>query len=336
MPIPLILGLAAGAAAITGIGAGAKGAMDLSDANETKKLAQSIYEKSKRKTENLHTETVKKLDNMGIEQIKIQETFKKFSDLYEQIQNRPTMEEIVLDGKKIEKINLDELREVSLGATAVLGAVGGMAAGTIGGLAASGATTAAVMSFGAASTGTAIASLSGAAATNATLAFLGGGSLAAGGGGMALGTAVLGGVTLGMGLLAAGAIVCFTGAKNLEEANKLYREAFKVRYDNNKICERLEEIKDVVKKYMDSFEKLKTIYLKNLDKLEDILETGVTDYNEFRPAERTSLKVLVDSVTILRDALKIKLLDDIKDMKLNPKVENEIENIERLTEEKLS
>ena len=45
--------------------------------------------------------------------------------------------------------------------------------------------------FGTASTGTAISSLSGAAATNAALAWLGGGALAAGGGGMSAGTAFL-------------------------------------------------------------------------------------------------------------------------------------------------
>ena len=45
--------------------------------------------------------------------------------------------------------------------------------------------------FGVASTGTAISSLSGAAATNAALAWLGGGALAAGGGGMAAGEAFL-------------------------------------------------------------------------------------------------------------------------------------------------
>ena len=45
-----------------------------------------------------------------------------------------------------------------------------------------------------AGTGTAISSLSGAAATNATLAWLGGGTLASGGGGMAAGAFVLGGV----------------------------------------------------------------------------------------------------------------------------------------------
>ena len=46
--------------------------------------------------------------------------------------------------------------------------------------------------FGVASTGTAISSLSGAAATNAALAWLGGGALSAGGGGMAAGNLFLG------------------------------------------------------------------------------------------------------------------------------------------------
>lgn len=45
--------------------------------------------------------------------------------------------------------------------------------------------------FGTASTGTAISALSGAAATNAALAWLGGGALAVGGGGMAAGNAFL-------------------------------------------------------------------------------------------------------------------------------------------------
>lgn len=50
--------------------------------------------------------------------------------------------------------------------------------------------------FGTASTGTAIATLSGAAATNATLAALGGGALYAGGGGMAAGSTLLGGIAI--------------------------------------------------------------------------------------------------------------------------------------------
>src|SRR5262249_3366345 len=57
--------------------------------------------------------------------------------------------------------------------------------------------------LGTASTGTAISTLSGVAASNATLAWLGGGALAAGGGGVALGTLVLGGLVAGPAILVA-------------------------------------------------------------------------------------------------------------------------------------
>ncbi|MFS2162591.1 hypothetical protein [Variovorax sp. Varisp62] len=72
-------------------------------------------------------------------------------------------------------------------ATAGLGAAAGAAT-------AFGAPTAALAiatTFGTASTGTAISALTGAAATNAALAWLGGGTLAVGGGGMAAGNALL-------------------------------------------------------------------------------------------------------------------------------------------------
>ncbi|MFL9684556.1 hypothetical protein [Streptomyces sp. KL110A] len=82
-------------------------------------------------------------------------------------------------------------------AHAIRGAAAGGAAGVaVGGAAAYGAFTAAAL-FGTASTGAAISTLSGVAATNATLALLGGGTLAAGGAGMA------GGVLLLTGMVAA-------------------------------------------------------------------------------------------------------------------------------------
>ena len=65
---------------------------------------------------------------------------------------------------------------------------------TAGGVVASTAPTAAMWvatTFGTASTGTAISALSGAAASNAAIAWLGGGALATGGGGMAAGQALL-------------------------------------------------------------------------------------------------------------------------------------------------
>lgn len=73
--------------------------------------------------------------------------------------------------------------------------IGGAAAGFIVGEFAGAAITGITASTAAASTGTAISSLHGAAQTSATLAHIGGGTLSAGGGGMAAGQAVLNGVS---------------------------------------------------------------------------------------------------------------------------------------------
>lgn len=93
-----------------------------------------------------------------------------------------------------------------------------------------------VGSYGMASTGTAIGTLSGAAATNATLAWLGGGSLAAGGGGMAMGTLVLGGLAAAPALIVAGYGVARKGEQALSSAVEFeaqvlrYRAQAKVRW----------------------------------------------------------------------------------------------------------
>lgn len=75
----------------------------------------------------------------------------------------------------------------------------------------------AAMGLASASTGTAISTLSGVAATNATLAFFGGGSIASGGLGMAVGQTVLGSIAVGPGLLAMGLIL---SAKSQQEIDK--------------------------------------------------------------------------------------------------------------------
>jgi len=80
-----------------------------------------------------------------------------------------------------------------------------------------------------ASTGTAIASLSGAAATNATLAVLGGGTVAAGGGGVAGGTAVIGTLSAtGVGLVAVAAIGIGAGAMYLFQISDENTERLRV------------------------------------------------------------------------------------------------------------
>lgn len=82
------------------------------------------------------------------------------------------------------------------------------------------ATTAVVKGGVTAATGTAISKLSGAAAQRATLAWLGGGAVAAGGGGVAVGSAVLAGVAIAPAVLVGGFVMAHQGEKARTRAKK--------------------------------------------------------------------------------------------------------------------
>ena len=213
MPLPLIALVAAGVASALGIGAGVKGGMKYKEANDTVESAQNRHKNNIKKYNKQENLTVTNMDNLGKKELEVLRSFEKFQELFEKIKNKPDFEKILTTKEKITNpdFTIEKLKEVSVGASLLLSGLGGAAVGTAGGFAAAGATTAAVMALGTASTGTAIASLSGVAATNATLAALGGGALAAGGGGMALGATVLSGITLGVGLLVGGIIFNIVG-----------------------------------------------------------------------------------------------------------------------------
>ncbi|WP_326594233.1 helix-turn-helix transcriptional regulator [Streptomyces brevispora] len=110
-------------------------------------------------------------------------------------------------------------------ANVIRGAAAGGAAGVAaGGAAAYGAFTAAAL-FGTASTGATISTLSGVAATNATLALLGGGTLAAGGAGMAGGILLLTGmVAAPVAALAAAGFYVVKQRRNKKEELRLRTE----------------------------------------------------------------------------------------------------------------
>lgn len=119
-------------------------------------------------------------------------------------------ETLLVDGldARAGQVSLDK----SLGQEAIAW-IRGLSASAVTGVGLSAGLTSAVTTFASASTGTAISSLSGAAATNATLAFLGGGSLATGGGGMVVGAAALNFVTIGPAILVSGFVVAGQGEK---------------------------------------------------------------------------------------------------------------------------
>jgi hypothetical protein len=133
-------------------------------------------------------------------------------------------EELGKESYTLDKINAS----ITAGDTAI-SAAKGVTAGVSTAL----GTWALVGGYGVASTGTAIATLSGAAASNAILAWLGGGSIAAGGGGIVAGTAVLGGLVVIP-------VIAITGLFQHLAANKKIK---KLKEEEVKILELVDNIK---------------------------------------------------------------------------------------------
>jgi len=121
----------------------------------------------------------------------------KLQEVFDRIRNVPSEKRLQYEEAKeirlrwkqqAEKIDRDyKTATVKAAGSGAAGVGVGVAVAALGPTAAMGVAT----TFGVASTGTAISSLSGAAATNAALAWLGGGAVAVGGGGMAAGNVLL-------------------------------------------------------------------------------------------------------------------------------------------------
>ena len=210
MALPFIL---AGAALLAG-GIGVKKGID---AKEDFDRAERIGRRAKRN----HEDAIESLES---EREKTNQSFQDlgrlkvsiFSDqikyLVDEIKKRKKAKSKMTGFEQmVEELNLPQMEKMVLGSLDIeKGLASGAASGALMGLGAYGS----VGMLASASTGTAIASLSGAAATIATLAWLGGGSLAAGGFGMAGGMVVLGGLVAGPAI----AITGFVMASKAEEA----------------------------------------------------------------------------------------------------------------------
>ena len=309
MPLPLILGIGAAIAGATGIGTGIHGAVKMKEANDTMKSAKNRHEKNMRRFEKENTLTSQSMDKLGKLELEILHSFHAFSDVFEVIKNKPHFESYSKKGITLPKYNGEKLKEVSVGAGVLLGGLGGAVLGTAGGFAAAGATTAAVMALGTASTGTAIASLSGIAATNATLAALGGGAIAAGGGGIALGTTVLGAATLGVGMLVGGAIFNLTGGKLSDKADEAWNQVNEEWAKINRICTYLTDLRNTSNSYHDTLTAVNKIYTKYLSQLQYfVLDLGHKDWNFFTQEERTITENTVLLVRLLYNMCKVELV----------------------------
>ena len=347
MPLPFIIGGIAAVAGAAGVGTGIHGGLKMKEANDTMKLAQTKQERAVALFNKRNDETLALMDDVGAQELKILSSFDDFSNIIEKIQGRPEFKKYEREGIDLPEYEAEELKKISAGAGLLLGGIGSATAGTAGGFAAAGATSAAVMALGTASTGTAISSLSGVAATNAALAALGGGSLAAGGGGMALGATVLSGATLGIGLLVGGIIFNATGSKLSDKADPNIRmQAFimfietLLNYLNeldkekinsiigNTIVHYFDELTCAANDFKEALTKVENIYRSYLDTLGYIVNFNEkTNWNDFTDKEKKVTENTVLLVGLLYTMCRVKLVLKQDNEELNKVNRQDIDNV---------
>ena len=222
MVLPLIPAVLIAVGAVTGGGGaalGGKGALDMKKAADRQKAARNRYERNRERSERLLAATNQRLKDLGVQQqqslIDVVLRMREFLLRHEK-QFRES-ERLLVDGVDANEKQVPGLSQLDINAAALVSGVLSSAVAAVG----TNVTVAsAAGAIGAASTGTAISALTGVAAENALLAWLGGGSLAAGGGGMALGAAALNFVTFGPALLVGGFVAKGQGAKQLTKAKE--------------------------------------------------------------------------------------------------------------------
>ncbi|MEG0137034.1 MAG: zinc ribbon domain-containing protein [Cetobacterium sp.] len=312
MPLPFVLGAlgaklvlgAAVTAGAVGVTKGVKGVMDSNEADDVIGRAERIIDRSQKEIEDQKNETAFSLKKLGENKIETcSDEIREFLFYFSKIKNITLSD--VLNQDELKNLNfgnetLKSMEYVSLNATEILkSGVGGVAAGTL----LAWGSYSAIGALGAASTGASIAGLSGIAATNATLAWLGGGSIAVGGGGMALGTAVLGGLVAGPALLIAGGIF---GAKAEEKLNNAYSNLSEAKVISEKLKiarTELENIQNITLQINEILVMLRN-YLKQENERLATIVTKSMDWKVYTREEKESV------MQALKMAQGIKLIVD--------------------------
>lgn len=311
MPIPLLFIAAGAGSALFGVGKGIKAGIDQKEASDTNQASEYKVKRAKEKVNESRKNCKSAISDLGERKVAVLDgSIKKFVNEFEKLNHielTASSELNELQKLVLDKQSFSDLKDLQ-----------GMASSLAGGLA-SGAMAGALTAFGAygaagvlatASTGTAIASLSGVAATNATLAFFGGGSLAAGGFGMAGGTAVLGGLVAGPALAVLGIVMGAKASKNLEVANenwakaKEFEEEMKTATD---LCNAIRRRSAMFNRFLI---RLQTVLDPMIYQMAEIIKTRETDFRYFTDEEKKVVASAMSLAGAIKAVLDTPILDD--------------------------
>lgn len=293
---PLVAVIAVGAVAA------AKGLADIVHSRSIASRARAVHEATLSDLEAAQKPTHERVAEYGGQQIEaVAGTLGRFADWIEH--NQMAVNRLGHDPVDGVEISVPELPAIKNEVKAVGRWIEGGIAGASAAVAAPQAALVGVSTFASASTGTAIANLGGAAATNATLAWLGGGSLATGGGGVAAGQAVLGLVAAAPAAFIGGITVAVVGSKQKTSAKRYAAEV-------NTACEHIRTAIDVMPRITERVTELSDVLTALTDRANEAiasLETLNFDSDLHAPKFLKALQL----VRGIREVVNTPVLDDM-------------------------
>ncbi|MDD2057171.1 hypothetical protein N5D52_17670 [Pseudomonas sp. GD03860] len=310
MPIPLIIGAVAAAAGIYGAAKGVSGAIDHSNAKDINNDARSMVDSANRKVEEQRKATNAILEDYGQRKLRaFNGVVAEFIETFERLKNIELSQSPELDklnagdfsNKTLTGLRQDyqALKDAGLGLGAGMGGGAALAFGAYNG----------TMLLATASTGTAISSLGGVAATNATLAWLGGGSLAAGGYGMAGGMMVLGGIVAGPALAIFGHVLGNKGEEALNTARSNQEQARTIHDQAELMTGKLRAIEQVTSLANATFSKISSQLRRTVSELKKVIENNGVDYRTFSDESKEVVFRSVKFAQLLKAMIDTAILD---------------------------
>ncbi len=311
MPLPLIALWGLGAVAVTGLGYGVKGAIDNSDANDINSEAQNISYEAQNKLETTKNDTNTALSNYGQSKL---DAFEKrigtFVTLFDQLKNVEISRSTELDNLQLGNFTSVNFADIKESYSTLSSITQGFTVGAASGALVAYGAYAGTMTFATASTGAAISTVFGAAAKSATLAWLGGGTLAAGGAGIAGGAMVLGGLVVAPASLIFGGIFAAKASQKLSEARTNRINAKEYREEVDIVCQKLNMIQEVVQLASNTLIKTSDFLDLANQELETIILQYGTEYSQFSNEDKNTVFKSMKYAQLLKAIIDCPVLDE--------------------------
>lgn len=326
MPLPLIVPVAIGVAGLWGTYKAGKAVKDNMDAKDINNDAMALVEEYQKRVEQQRELCNNDLAYLGQKKFDaLTKTLNHFVTSYGKLKNVDLATDTDMAGLNIKNFDDRSLEEMKHDITLLQNSALGLGAGAVGGAMTAFGAYSGTMLLASAGTGTAIATLSGAAAKSATLAWLGGGTLASGGLGVAGGTAVLGVMIAGPALAILGGILGAKAEESLNYAKSNQEEAKKFRADAETILSKLQGIAKVAMLAAKTLSDLKPLSRRASAEIEKIIAEKGTDFSQFSDAEKASVFKAVKFAQLLKALIDTAIID--KEGNILADTEANIQNI---------